>query len=244
MHACIGEGNGNPLLYSCLENPRDGGAWWAAGYGVARSWTRLKRLSSSSSSTDLDDLWFWSQKLNLGGSVIQQQVLELQPFCKFSALNLAVENYSLGWRRLVHLFPLHHALHHGMVSTAGVIVISVNKKSPKRLCQRLRNQTPPGLKLISNPFPFASSDFSLVQRIQLFDSAKLVCHSPILDSQSQQNDAQISCISSSSAYTWQKLLTHMILLVSRSQSTYPNILILSHQATLPPNQGLVPGGVL
>ena len=45
----IGEGNGNPLQYSCLENPRDGGAWWAAVYGVAQSWTRLKRLSSSSS---------------------------------------------------------------------------------------------------------------------------------------------------------------------------------------------------
>ena len=43
--------NGNPLQYSCLENPRDGGAWWAALYGVAQSWTRLKRLSSSSSSS-------------------------------------------------------------------------------------------------------------------------------------------------------------------------------------------------
>ena len=48
--SCIGEGNGNPLQYSCLENPRDGGAWGAAVYGVAQSWTRLKRLSSSSSS--------------------------------------------------------------------------------------------------------------------------------------------------------------------------------------------------
>ena len=47
--SCIGEGNGNPLQCSCLENPRDGGAWWAAVYGVAQSWTRLKRLSSSSS---------------------------------------------------------------------------------------------------------------------------------------------------------------------------------------------------
>ena len=47
---CIGEGNGNPLQCSCLENPRDGGAWWAAVYGVAHSRTRLKRLSSSSSS--------------------------------------------------------------------------------------------------------------------------------------------------------------------------------------------------
>ena len=50
MHACIGEGNGIPLQYSCLENTRDRGAWWAAIYGVAQSsWTRLKRHSSSSS---------------------------------------------------------------------------------------------------------------------------------------------------------------------------------------------------
>ena len=46
----IGEGNGNPLQCSCLENPRDGGAWWAAVHGIAQSLTRLKRLSSSSSS--------------------------------------------------------------------------------------------------------------------------------------------------------------------------------------------------
>ena len=47
--SCIGEGNGNPLQCSCLENPRDGGGWWAAVYGVAQSQTRQKRLSSSSS---------------------------------------------------------------------------------------------------------------------------------------------------------------------------------------------------
>ena len=47
--SCIGEGNGKPLQCSCLENPRDGGAWWAAVCGVTQSWTRLKRLSSSSS---------------------------------------------------------------------------------------------------------------------------------------------------------------------------------------------------
>ena len=47
--SCIGEGNGNPLQYSCLENPMDRGAWWAAVYGVAQSRTRLKQLSSSSS---------------------------------------------------------------------------------------------------------------------------------------------------------------------------------------------------
>ena len=48
--SCIGEGNGNPLQCSCLENPRDRRAWWAAVYGVAQSRTRLKWLSSSSSS--------------------------------------------------------------------------------------------------------------------------------------------------------------------------------------------------
>ena len=51
--SCIGEGNGNPLQYSCLENPRDWGAWWAAVSGVAQSQTQLKRLSSSSSSLNL-----------------------------------------------------------------------------------------------------------------------------------------------------------------------------------------------
>ena len=59
--SCIGEGNGNPLQCSCLENPRDGGAWWAAIYGVAQSRTRLKRLSSS---------YYWhSQRQQMQSSV-------------------------------------------------------------------------------------------------------------------------------------------------------------------------------
>ena len=45
--SCTGEGNGNPLQCSCLEDPRDGGAWWAAIYGVAQSQTRLNWLSNS-----------------------------------------------------------------------------------------------------------------------------------------------------------------------------------------------------
>ena len=49
----IGEGNANPLQYSCLENPRDGGAWWAAVYGVSQSQAQLKRLSSRSSKASL-----------------------------------------------------------------------------------------------------------------------------------------------------------------------------------------------
>ena len=60
LHWCIGEENGNLLQCSCLENPRDGGAWWAAVHGVTQSRTWLKRLSSSSSSffLPLKDLTF------------------------------------------------------------------------------------------------------------------------------------------------------------------------------------------
>ena len=73
---CTGEGNGNPLQCSCLENPRDGGAWWAAVYGVTQSRTRLKRLSSSSSSNiptavghgrfqEIKELWQGRQAVSL-----------------------------------------------------------------------------------------------------------------------------------------------------------------------------------
>ena len=55
--SCIGEGNGNPLQCSCLENSRDRWAWWAAVYGVAQSRTRLKQLSNSSSS-----IWKWRRQ--------------------------------------------------------------------------------------------------------------------------------------------------------------------------------------
>ena len=60
--SCIGEGNGNPLQCSCLENPRDRGAWWAAIYGVTQGWTRLKWLSSSSRDTllSLMVLFIWT----------------------------------------------------------------------------------------------------------------------------------------------------------------------------------------
>ena len=59
--SCFGEGNGNPLQCSCLENPRDGGAWWAAIYGVAHCRTRLKWLSSSSSSIFLTRCSLWTE---------------------------------------------------------------------------------------------------------------------------------------------------------------------------------------
>ena len=64
--SCTGEGNGSPLQCSCLENPRDRGAWWAAVYGVAQSRTQLKRLSSISSSLKgMRDRWHWQQKVFL-----------------------------------------------------------------------------------------------------------------------------------------------------------------------------------
>ena len=62
IYALVEEGNGNPLQCSCLENPSDGGAWWAAVSGVAQSRTRLKRLSSSSSRMALAVQW-WCGKV-------------------------------------------------------------------------------------------------------------------------------------------------------------------------------------
>ena len=60
-----GGGNGNPLQYSCLENPRDRGAWWAAVYGVAQSWTRLTRLGI----VQWDQIEVAEKKVNPGNSV-------------------------------------------------------------------------------------------------------------------------------------------------------------------------------
>ena len=62
----VGKDNGNPLQYSCLENPMDRGAWWAAVYGVTQSRTRLKRLSSSSSSkyTGIDSCGYRGQEVS------------------------------------------------------------------------------------------------------------------------------------------------------------------------------------
>ena len=70
--SCIGEGNGNPLQCSFLENPGDRGAWWAAIYGVAQSWTWLKQLSSSSSSRTevLEHKLSWFKCQRTGGPVV------------------------------------------------------------------------------------------------------------------------------------------------------------------------------
>ena len=68
--SCIGERNGNPLRCSCLENPRDGRAWWAAIYGVTQSWTRLKRLNNNNNNVYLDRWGF------LGGSVVKESTCQ------------------------------------------------------------------------------------------------------------------------------------------------------------------------
>ena len=73
--SCIGEGNGNPLQCSCLENPRDRGARWAAVYGVAQSRTRLKRLSSSSSSSSLIHVY---SSVSLLSCLSTRQLVSLQ----------------------------------------------------------------------------------------------------------------------------------------------------------------------
>ena len=83
----IGEGNGNPLQYSCLENPRDGGAWWAAVYGVAQSWTWLKWLSSSSRVNYINDqrdcghVSYWKDTIHLLCFFLTHSQLNLSLIC-------------------------------------------------------------------------------------------------------------------------------------------------------------------
>ena len=89
--SCIGEGNGNPRQCSCLENPRDGGAWWAAVYGVTQSQTRLKWLSSSSRRIDAFELWCWRRLLRVPWTARRsnQSILkEISPGCSLEGLLL------------------------------------------------------------------------------------------------------------------------------------------------------------
>ena len=76
--SCIGEGNGNPLQCSCLENPREGRAWWAAIYGVAQSWTRWKRLSSSSSNQLNISPWDVSGTLEASQCQLEVKIASLE----------------------------------------------------------------------------------------------------------------------------------------------------------------------
>ena len=99
--SCIGEGNGNPLQCSFLENPRDRGAWWAAIYGVAQSQTWLKWLSSS---IDAFELWCWRRLLRVPwtGSRSNQSILkEISPGISLEGMILKLKLQYFGhliWR--------------------------------------------------------------------------------------------------------------------------------------------------
>ena len=125
--SCIGEGNGNPLQCSCLENPRDEGAWWAAVYGVTQSWTWLKWLSSSSIYTYIIScmklellksgrrvLGEWLESLERT-KVWARMVLLHWPFqlsLSFSSFFSSFPHSSfyllLSWSLLSHFYSFHH----------------------------------------------------------------------------------------------------------------------------------------
>ena len=98
--SCIGEGNGTPLQCSCLENPWDGGAWWASIDGVAQSLTWLKRLSSSSSSSIPTiivykyisrSFLYWRCKITwLRAQIMQKEWLNLNLGCDISFINFVL----------------------------------------------------------------------------------------------------------------------------------------------------------
>ena len=109
--SCTGEGNDNPLQCSCLENPRDGEAWWAAVYRVAQSRTRLKRLSSSSSSSKwqiivmslrtykLSSIWCWGIRTVLWLYLLTSLASLLIFECCLKSTDLVFKSYSLGINR-------------------------------------------------------------------------------------------------------------------------------------------------
>ena len=111
--SCTEEGKGNPLHCYCLENPRDGGAWWAAVYGVARSRTQLKRLSSSSTRGIL-----WNKEVTIMGPWYQSIPGTVDSHCLFLRRLPPVGNTSLGnyfdWdigKKYLHYENLHAIFH-------------------------------------------------------------------------------------------------------------------------------------
>ena len=93
------EGNGNPLQYSCLENPRDRGAWRAAVYGVAQSWTRLKRLSSSSSfSISLSNEYSWLISFRINWFDLLAIQGTLKSFLQFESISSSRYKQRVTWK--------------------------------------------------------------------------------------------------------------------------------------------------
>ena len=93
-----GEGNGNPLQYSCLENPMDGGAWWATVHGVTKSWTRLSDFTlkayikkAECRGIDAFELWCWRRLFRVPWTARRsnQSILkEISPECSLEGLML------------------------------------------------------------------------------------------------------------------------------------------------------------
>ena len=108
--SCIGEGNGNPLQGSCLENPRDGGAWWAAFYGMTQSWTPLKRRSSSSSR---GSLWPKTERCGIMNTLTFLTFIKVMHFVlhsRISSLDLAPVMSSCSWLNSIHFLVSHFPL--------------------------------------------------------------------------------------------------------------------------------------
>ena len=110
--SCIGEGNGNPLQCSCLENPRDREAWWAAVYGVTQSQTRLKQLSSSSSNSACklnkqgDNIQSWRVPFSVWNqSVVPCPVLTVASWLAYGFLKRQVR-----WSGIPISFRIFHSL--------------------------------------------------------------------------------------------------------------------------------------
>ena len=150
--SCIGEGNGNPLQCSCLENPRDGGAWWAAVYGVAQSRTRLKHLSSGSSSL------LYGPTLTSMHDCRQSRSFDsphlcLLSLCYFSSFSLIKFIFP---RSPAEVFLGASAWRFPVFSAS----IALREPSPPtgRICYALRLQQPP---LHARPLLLCSSDGSL-----------------------------------------------------------------------------------
>ena len=145
--SCIGEGNGNPLQCSCLENPRDGGAWWAAVYGVAQSQTWLKRLRSSSSSKSCPALYGLMDCSIPGSSVhyfpVYSNSCQLSQWCYLTILSPATlfsfyyksfpasESFPMSW-----LFTSHDQIIRASASTS-VLLMNIHGWFPLGLAAQI-----------------------------------------------------------------------------------------------------------
>ena len=136
--SCFGEGNGNPLQCSCLENPRDSGAWWAAVYGVAQSRTWLKPLSSSSSSSINRSLvlWWWCV---VGEEGFYSPMIGSQSFSEPMLLDFELNNcllffYPLGGRGWLEWARVGYFPSPGKAVSDNILAIQVLVSPEDRPC--------------------------------------------------------------------------------------------------------------